>query len=756
MERPLIRVDTEINTDVKGSKVFGLAFVKNVGVTDQFTDAQIRTFVLPNMTANLVGSAIVQLDSVSSGENYHSGRGNESFTGVLTKVFSNGITDTSVTSNVEALSTSDVNVYFLTVDGINETAVRMKGPSPFSYDIYGYRDFVKRFDSTVTFDNVGDKLYTAVTTFELSNPSANLLTMSTDSALVIQASDSYVMTNTERMLLNPIVKPTGYIPYPWNELYPNPTLTAVTNIHATFTNGTLNGYYKTEVSHSSTPNWWLNVWTDNGNHFHTTNNTLTNYIDIDFGTTCLIDRIKYFANKDVAPQECYIFASDTEINGNVTWPSSSTYFTNVDTYGNIDVNGTTPVLMSELLSKTTQQIDSSAPFSGATDVLYSASSIPWLRNSLEQVLVGRYVRMYIQMKHSKRYDKSYTSLTFVGGTLIQCFGKPMTTGSTKTYNLSNTRPYLTQYYDNDLNTKTRFLVSDITVSDANQPLPSQFYNYTWTTNAAKTSVMQYTVFPVKAQLLLNPSISYTQAITYSISHVTNQSYYFTDLESENLFPYRLYSNTTAFTHVAKGTFVWPDDGTTKGESYSFTNNNNGLSGYYKFSNTFYNKWGSALFSHNLASHFHSEDNVNQIIVDIDLGTICDVKKMHYFSSTHLNVVPTCQQMAIYVSRTEIHGKVGWPLVNSEDPYNGSIVNATKPTVLKPIDGAYNTAGVNKPYVLSDDNTLQFYTGRQQYTPLMEHETDFGTGRYIRVYMRRIKSPLQYVGGTLLAFFGNPV
>jgi hypothetical protein len=112
--------------------VFGLAFVKVAGVTDVFTEAEVRAFVLPKLSEpTLIGSAIVQLDNVSSGgENTnHSGRGDERFTGVLTKVFSNGIVDDSVTTNATDV-TAGVDVYFLTMDGINETAVRCGAVHP--------------------------------------------------------------------------------------------------------------------------------------------------------------------------------------------------------------------------------------------------------------------------------------------------------------------------------------------------------------------------------------------------------------------------------------------------------------------------------------------------------------------------------------------------------------------------------------------------------------------------------------------------
>jgi hypothetical protein len=233
----------------------------------------------------------------------------------------------------------------------------------------------------------------------------------------------------------------------------------------------------------------------------------------------------------------------------------------------------------------------------------------------------------------------------------------------------------------------------------------------------------------------------------------------TDTVFENRFPYRLYPTTTTFTHVPKGSFVWPDDNSTRGEAYTFTNSTNGLSGYYKFSNTYGNKWSSRIFAANSYSHYHSEDGYYKIIIDIDLGAICNVSKMTYYSSTNLNGVPTCQQMAIYVSENEIHGTAGWPNVDSEEPYIGTTTNGVTPIVLKPIEGAYNTAGINQPYILSDNNILKYQSGTDSNVhdrPLMEHETDFGTGRYVRVYMRRMKAPLAWVGGTLLAFFGSQV
>ena len=119
---PLVRVDTTVNTDVKYSKVFALAFVKNEGVTGVFTEDQLRPFVIPKLSdATLFGSAIVQLDSLATGHNYHSGKGDETFTGLLTKVFSNGIDESNPTA--DDLS-AGIDVYFVTMDGVNETAMR--------------------------------------------------------------------------------------------------------------------------------------------------------------------------------------------------------------------------------------------------------------------------------------------------------------------------------------------------------------------------------------------------------------------------------------------------------------------------------------------------------------------------------------------------------------------------------------------------------------------------------------------------------
>ena len=115
---PLVRVDTKVNTDVKYSKVFALAFE---GAFGALTESQIRGFAIPKLSdAELFGSAIVQLDSVETGYSYHSGKGNESFTGLLTKVFSNGVENYGT---VTAL-TGGFYVYFLTMDGVNETATR--------------------------------------------------------------------------------------------------------------------------------------------------------------------------------------------------------------------------------------------------------------------------------------------------------------------------------------------------------------------------------------------------------------------------------------------------------------------------------------------------------------------------------------------------------------------------------------------------------------------------------------------------------
>jgi hypothetical protein len=118
----LVRVDTTVNTDVKYSKVFALAFVKT---NDVFSEDQIRGFVIPKLSdTDLFGSAIVQLDSLATGYSYHSGKGDESFTGLLTKVFSNGIDDYNTTNQGADFADAGIDVYFVTMDGVNETATR--------------------------------------------------------------------------------------------------------------------------------------------------------------------------------------------------------------------------------------------------------------------------------------------------------------------------------------------------------------------------------------------------------------------------------------------------------------------------------------------------------------------------------------------------------------------------------------------------------------------------------------------------------
>lgn len=130
---PLVRVDTTVNTDVKYSKVFALAFVKIEGVTGVFTEDQLRAFVIPKLSdATLFGSAIVQLDGLATGHNYHSGKGDETFTGLLTKVFSNGIVNSDTT--VGELS-AGIDVYFVTMDGVNETAIARVMVEPSGWEL---------------------------------------------------------------------------------------------------------------------------------------------------------------------------------------------------------------------------------------------------------------------------------------------------------------------------------------------------------------------------------------------------------------------------------------------------------------------------------------------------------------------------------------------------------------------------------------------------------------------------------------------
>ena len=567
---PLVRVDTTVNTDVKYSKVFALAFVKIEDVTGVFTEDQLRPFVIPKLSdATLFGSAIVQLDSLATGHNYHSGKGDETFTGLLTKVFSNGIDESNPTA--DDLS-AGIDVYFVTMDGVNETAMRMKGPPPFTHSIYGYRNFINRFDSTITFDDVGDKMYTTVTNYELVNPMTDLLTLSTQKALVLEASASYELpASTERMLLNPIIVPDGTLEYPFTQMYPNPTIYLQPgNEHATFSNGGLSGYYKVESGgNSNSQLMTVGLWTDKTNgsytHFHPSGGIHTLSIDIDLGITCLIDQIKYFANEYVAPQACYIFASDTEINANVDWPTSAVYFTNVDA-GIVTVNGIMPIVMTEILAKTTQDLndDNYLPFP-VSDVLMSAQYIPWLGDGMfDRILAGRYVRMYVQTKNDKRYDESGSS-NYVGATLIQCFGKPTTSGVSMSYNLSNMRNSITQYYSDLITTTISFMDDDHTIPD-----PTQFYKYTWFTGADNTTLLTYKQTPITAQLLLNPIVTYTQGTSNSVIDTTSLM---TDAVFTNFFPYRLYPTTTTFTYV-------------NDKEYTFTDSIANRSGYYKFSNCF--------------------------------------------------------------------------------------------------------------------------------------------------------------------------
>ena len=135
-----VRVDTIINTNVLGFKVYALAFVKTEGVTDSFSENEIRIFALPKLTSSV---AIVQLDNVNKA---HAGSGDEAFTGILKHVFSDGVS----ASSVEVDTFTDISVYFFTMDGINETVSRVyysiSGPKLWRLRITNASLFNSEFD----------------------------------------------------------------------------------------------------------------------------------------------------------------------------------------------------------------------------------------------------------------------------------------------------------------------------------------------------------------------------------------------------------------------------------------------------------------------------------------------------------------------------------------------------------------------------------------------------------------------------------
>jgi len=106
-----LQVRTDVHTNVKYSKVYALAF------TYAMPDGNVSAFAIPKLQdPNLFGSAIVQLTNLSTGVNYHNGRNDNNFVGVLTKAFTD--TNGNVTTNGNV---SISNVFFITTNGINET-----------------------------------------------------------------------------------------------------------------------------------------------------------------------------------------------------------------------------------------------------------------------------------------------------------------------------------------------------------------------------------------------------------------------------------------------------------------------------------------------------------------------------------------------------------------------------------------------------------------------------------------------------------
>ena len=149
------------------------------------------------------------------------------------------------------------------------------------------------------------------------------------------------------------------------------------------------------------------------------------------------------------------------------------------------------------------------------------------------------------------------------------------------------------------------------------------------------------------------------------------------------------------------------------------------------------------------SHFHGQNGFKKNYVDIDLGYSCDVKRFAFYASNTTS--PTPHRLAIYVSETEIDGDASWPAYDSDEPYNGQVVNGLTPVILEPKEKP-ETVRPMFPYMPNyTDNNNKI----QEQIPFLNIEHDFGKGRYIRVYLHNNDSNSgSYVGGMEMNFFGK--
>jgi hypothetical protein len=115
----LYRVSTTVNSNVKFSKVYALA-----SADPTLTESNVGAFATRKLRddPSLLGSAIVRLSRKVGNFDYHDGRGDNEFHGILTKAFASADGADTVVDSRDSLFGNTVNVFCFAVDGVNETA----------------------------------------------------------------------------------------------------------------------------------------------------------------------------------------------------------------------------------------------------------------------------------------------------------------------------------------------------------------------------------------------------------------------------------------------------------------------------------------------------------------------------------------------------------------------------------------------------------------------------------------------------------
>ena len=205
------------------------------------------------------------------------------------------------------------------------------------------------------------------------------------------------------------------------------------------------------------PLFFSRLWISHkySNHYNTTDGVLTVAIDINLGKPCLIDEMKFFrsSSPSLSPDDIHWYVSENEIHGDsVNWPDASTYFTNY-----IDgqtINGIEPYK---------PNVDDRWIWRhNYLDLPIEYQQTPYFETLNMTYRVGQYIRLYIR-----------GSGQYVGGILIQIFGKPLTESVSTSIDINNLTFKTGDYVDTDNTIQN--LITTPSISD------SPLYHYTWIT-----------------------------------------------------------------------------------------------------------------------------------------------------------------------------------------------------------------------------------------------------------------------------------